>query len=86
MKQEKIAEAKANVDELGKLTTAGAEKIAEVKDAIDGLVAAVEAGSEVEHKHTGVLNVTAARVADAIVIRVNATTRGGRSKMKSVTF
>lgn len=83
MNQEQVAQAQAAVDELGALTSADAAKIAEVKAAIPELVAAVEAGAEVEHKHTGVLNATAARVGDKVIVRVNATTRSGRSKMRS---
>ena len=81
--QAKIAEAKAAVAELGALTNAAPEGIAEVQAAVDAMVAAVDAGSELEHKHTGVLNATVARVGAAVVIRINATTKSGRSKMKS---
>lgn len=83
MNQEQIAKAQAAVEELGALTSANAAKIAEVKASITELVAGVEAGAEVQHKHTGVLNATAARVGDKIIVRVNATTRSGRSKMRS---
>lgn len=83
MNQAKIAEAKAAVAELGAQTNAAPERVAEVQNAIDTMAAAVEAGSELEHKHTGVLNATVARVGAAVVVRINATTKTGRSKMKS---
>lgn len=83
MNQAKIAEAKAAVAELGALTNATPEGIAEVQAAVDTMAAAVEAGSELEHKHTGVLNAAVARVGAAVVVRINATTTTGRSKMKS---
>lgn len=83
MNQAKIAEAKAAVAELGAQTSSTPERIAEVQAAVDTMAAAVEAGSELEHKHTGVLNATVARVGAAVVVRINATTTTGRSKMKS---
>ena len=83
MNQAKIAEAKAAVAELGALTTATPERIAEVQASIDTMAAAVDAGSELEHFHTGVLNATVARVGADVVVRINATTATGRSKMKN---
>lgn len=71
------------VDKMAAMSAASAEDVTKVKEALPAMIDVVAAGGEQQHLHTGLMNVTVRQSDDCLCVRVNVTTRGGRSKMET---